>query len=53
MVAVAVTLAVVIGLWVIHKWIEARKARQRPKRASVRWLRVFAVHASSSAAQPS
>ncbi|MFZ4723469.1 MAG: DedA family protein [Phycisphaerales bacterium] len=43
MVAVAVTLAVVIGLWIVHKWLDARKARQRPKRASVRWLRVFAV----------
>jgi membrane protein DedA with SNARE-associated domain len=43
MVAVAVTLAVVIGLWIVHKWLDARKARQRPRRASVRWLRVFAV----------
>ena len=41
MVAVAVTLAVVIGLWLVHKWLDARKARHRPPRASVRWLRVF------------
>jgi membrane protein DedA with SNARE-associated domain len=50
MVAVAVTLAVVIGLWIVHKWIEARKARQRPKRASVRWFRIFA---SQSPTRPS
>ena len=42
MVAVAVTLAVVIGLWLVHKWLDARKAKRRPPRASVRWLRVFA-----------
>ena len=43
MVAVAVTLAVVIGLWLVHKWLDARKARRRPPRSSVRWLRVFAA----------
>ena len=53
MVAVAVTLAVVIGLWIVHKWLDARKAKQRPKRASVRWLRVFAVHAQARAVQAS
>ena len=41
MVAVAVTLAVVIGLWLVHRWLDARKARNRPPRASVRWFRVF------------
>jgi membrane-associated protein len=53
MVAVAVTLAVVIGLWIVHKWLDARKAKKRPKRASVRWLRVFAVHTQVRAAQAS
>ena len=43
MVAVAVTLAVVIGLWLVHKWLDARKATRRPPRSSVRWLRVFAA----------
>ena len=41
MVAVAVTLAVVIGLWIVHKWLDSRKSKKRPKRASVQWLRVF------------
>ena len=53
MVAVAVTLAVVIGLWIVHKWLDARKAKRRPKRASVRWLRVFAVHAHGRTVQAS
>jgi hypothetical protein len=43
---VAVTLAVVIGLWIVHKWLDARKSRQRPRRASVRWFRVFAASAA-------
>ena len=53
MVAVAVTLAVVIGLWIVHKWLDVRKAKKRPKRASVRWLRVFAVHTQVRTVQAS
>ncbi|MFM1830672.1 MAG: hypothetical protein RLZZ558_1012 [Planctomycetota bacterium] len=45
MIAVAVTLAVVILLWMVHKWVDARRSRRRPPRASVRWLRVFAAGA--------
>ena len=41
-VAVAVTLAVVVGLWLLHRWLDSRKSRNRPPRASVRWFRVFA-----------
>jgi hypothetical protein len=35
----------VIGLWLVHKWLDARKAKRRPKRASVRWFRVFGAAA--------
>jgi putative copper export protein len=43
MIGVAVTLVVVIGLWLVHRWVESRKSRQRPPRASVRWFRIFQV----------
>ena len=44
-IAVAVTLAVVVGLWLVHQWLDARKAKRRPPRASVQWLRVFVAQA--------
>ncbi len=43
MIGVAVTLVVVIGLWLVNRWVESRKSRQRPPRASVRWFRIFQV----------
>ena len=48
MIGVAVTLAVVIGLWLVHRAIEQRKSKKRPPRANVAWLRMFrgAVKAS-------
>ncbi len=49
MIGVAVTLAVVLGLWFVHRWLEARKSRQRPPRASVRWFRIFQVAVVSRA----
>jgi len=47
MVGVSVTLAVVIGLWLLHKWLESRKSKHRPPRASVRWLRHFQASATT------
>jgi membrane protein DedA with SNARE-associated domain len=41
MIAVAVTLAVVIGLWLVHKAIDRRRSKRRPPRAKVAWLRTF------------
>ena len=41
MIGVAVTLAVVIGLWLVHRAIEQRKSKKRPPRAKVAWLRTF------------
>ena len=41
MIGVAVTLAVVIGLWLVHRAIERRKSKKRPPRAKVGWLRTF------------
>ncbi len=41
MIGVAVTLAVVIGLWLVHRAIEQRKSKKRPPRANVAWLRTF------------
>ena len=41
MIAVAVTLAVVIGLWLVHKAIDRRKSKRHPPRAKVAWLRTF------------
>jgi membrane protein DedA with SNARE-associated domain len=49
-IAVAVTLAVVIGLWLVHLWLDARKSKRRPPRASVQWLRVFAAQSRRPAA---
>ncbi len=43
MIAVAVTLTIVIGLWLVHQWLDGRKSKRRPPRASVRWFRIFAV----------
>ena len=41
MIGVAVTLAVVIGLWLVHRAIEQRKSKKHPPRAKVAWLRTF------------
>ncbi|MCE9618487.1 MAG: DedA family protein [Planctomycetes bacterium] len=50
MVAVGVTLAVVIGLWLVHKAIDRRKSKRHPPRAKVAWLRTFRVEAKASSA---
>ena len=44
----AVTLAVVIGLWLVHRAIEQRKSKKRPPRANVAWLRTFRGVAKAS-----
>ena len=48
MIGVAVTLAVVIGLWLVHRAIEQRKSKKRPPRANVAWLRMFRGAAKAS-----
>ena len=48
MIGVAVTLAVVIGLWLVHRAIEQRKSKKRPPRANVAWLRTFRGPAKAS-----
>jgi membrane protein DedA with SNARE-associated domain len=48
MIGVAVTLAVVIGLWLVHRAIEQRKSKKRPPRANVAWLRTFRGAAKAS-----
>ena len=48
MIGVAVTLAVVIGLWLVHRAIEQRKSKKRPPRANVAWLRTFRGVAKAS-----
>ncbi len=41
MIAVGLTLGFVLLMYLVHKWISARKAKRRTPRAPARWLRLY------------